>query len=150
MRLVVMGATRYAPDVLPYNIHHVAIAVEDLDAALDGFRTLYNVEPLSREIVADQAVEEAMIAVGGSHIQILQATEADSPVGRFVERNGEGLHHIAFAVVDIDAALEHLRAEGARLIDEKPRTGGGGHKIAFVHPKETAGTLIELVEVGHE
>ena len=147
---VVTGISRYAHGVLPYNIHHVAIAVEDLDAALDGFRTLYNVEPLSREVVEDQGVEEAMIAVGGSHIQILQATQADSPVGRFVERNGEGLHHIAFAVVDIDAALEHLRAEGARLIDEKPRRGGGGHKIAFVHPKETAGTLIELVEVAHE
>ena len=136
--------------MLPYNIHHVAVAVEDLDATLDRFRTLYNVEPISREVVAEQGVEEAMIAIGGSHIQVLEATSPESPVGRFVERNGEGLHHVAFAVVDIDAALEHLRSQGARLIDEKPRIGGGGHKIAFVHPKDVAGTLIELVEVEHE
>ena len=136
--------------MLPYNIHHVAVAVEDLDATLEQFRDRYNVEPISREVVHEQGVEEAMIAIGGSHVQILQATTTDSPVGRFVERNGEGLHHVAFAVVDIDAALDHLRSQGARLIDEKPRVGGGGHKIAFVHPKDTAGTLIELVEVDHE
>lgn len=136
--------------MLPYNIHHVAIAVADLDATLAQFRDRYNVEPISREVVEEQGVEEAMIAIGGSHVQVLQATTTDSPVGRFVERNGDGLHHVAFAVVDIDAALEHLRSQGARLIDEKPRVGGGGHKIAFVHPKDTAGTLIELVEVDDE
>lgn len=136
--------------MLPYNIHHVAIAVDDLDASLQQFEQLYNVVPLTRETIADQGVEEAMIAIGGSHIQILQPLGADTPVGKFLERNGEGMHHIAFAVTDIDSALAHLAAEGARLIDETPRIGGGGHRIAFVHPKETAGTLIELVEVGHE
>jgi methylmalonyl-CoA/ethylmalonyl-CoA epimerase len=133
--------------VLPYNIHHVAVAVEDLDASLATFESQYNVTPISREVIEDQGVEEAMIAIGGSHIQVLQPLDPDTPVGRFLERNGEGMHHIAFAVVDIDAALEHLRTQGARLIDEKPRIGGGGHKIAFVHPKEVAGTLIELIEV---
>ncbi|MGI9667557.1 MAG: methylmalonyl-CoA epimerase [Acidimicrobiia bacterium] len=133
--------------MLPYNIHHVAIAVDDLDASLAEFHRLYNVEPLYREVVESQGVEEAMIAIGGSHIQLLQPLNPDTPVGKFLGRNGEGMHHIAFAVTDIDTALAHLTNEGARLIDEKPRVGGGGHKIAFVHPKELAGTLIELVEV---
>lgn len=135
--------------MLPYNIHHVAVAVNDLDSSLDAFAAQYNVSPISREVVEEQGVEEAMIAIGGSHIQVLQPLGPDTPVGRFIERNGEGMHHIAFAVADIDAALVHLKDQGARLIDEKPRIGGGGHKIAFVHPKEVAGTLIELVEVGH-
>ena len=133
--------------MLPYNLDHVAIAVEDLDAALAGFRDQYGVEPLRREIIEDQGVEEAMLAVGGSQIQLLQPLTPDTPVGRYLERRGEGLHHIALAVADIDAALDHLRAEGARLVDESPRIGGGGHRIAFVHPSAFAGTLVELVEV---
>jgi methylmalonyl-CoA/ethylmalonyl-CoA epimerase len=133
--------------VLPYNIHHVAIAVTDLDTSLQEFADQYNVVPISREVVEEQGVEEAMIAIGGSHIQLLEPRTADSPVGRFLERNGEGMHHIAFAVTNIDTALDHLRDQGARLIDETPRQGGGGHRIAFVHPKDLAGTLIELVEV---
>lgn len=135
--------------MLPYNIHHVAIAVDDLDTALAGFADQYNVEPISREVIEEQGVEEAMIAIGGSHIQLLQPLGPDTPVGRFLSAKGEGMHHIAFAVPDIDAALEHLKDRGIRLIDEKPRTGGGGHKIAFAHPKALAGTLIELVEVDH-
>lgn len=135
--------------MLPYNIHHVAIAVDDLDSALAGFADQYNVEPISREVIEEQGVEEAMIAIGGSHIQLLQPLGPDTPVGRFLTAKGEGMHHIAFAVPDIDAALEHLKDLGIRLIDEKPRTGGGGHKIAFAHPKALVGTLIELVEVGH-
>lgn len=135
--------------MLPYNIHHVAVAVNDLDSSLETFASQYNVSPISREVIEEQGVEEAMIAIGGSHIQVLQPLGPDTPVGKFLERHGEGMHHIAFAVPDIDAALKHLRSQGARLIDEKPRIGGGGHKIAFVHPKEVAGTLIELVEVDH-
>lgn len=135
--------------MLPYNIHHVAVAVNDLDSSLETFASQYNVSPISREVIEEQGVEEAMIAIGGSHIQVLQPLGPDTPVGKFLERHGEGMHHIAFAVPDIDAALTHLRSQGARLIDEKPRIGGGGHKIAFVHPKEVAGTLIELVEVDH-
>lgn len=135
--------------MLPYNIHHVAIAVDDLDKAIAGFAEQYNVEPLSREVIEEQGVEEAMIAVGGSHIQLLEPLSPETPVGRFLSSEGPGMHHIAFAVPDIVAALEHLDGQGARLIDEKPRIGGGGHKIAFVHPKALAGTLIELVEVDH-
>lgn len=133
--------------MLPYNIHHVAIAVNDLDETLAKLKDQYTVEPLSRETVEEQGVEEAMIALGGSHLQILQPTGPDTPVGRFVERHGEGMHHVAFAVVDIDEALAHLASQGATLIDETPRIGGGGHRIAFVHPRSMGGTLVELVEV---
>ena len=133
--------------MLPYNLDHVAIAVTDLDAAIAEFRHQYNAEPISRETVAEQGVEEAMIALGGSHIQLLQPLEETSPVGRFLARHGEGLHHVAFAVPDLEAALTHLRASGARLVDNEPRIGGGGNRIAFVHPAAFAGTLIELVEV---
>ncbi len=130
----------------PYNLDHVAIAVHDLDAALDEYARLYGIVPLHREVVEEQGVEEAMLAVGGSFIQLLQPLAADTPVGQFLARKGEGLHHVALAVDDIEGALGHLRAEGARLIDEEPRIGGRGTRIAFVHPKQTTGTLIELVE----
>ena len=132
------------------NLDHVAIAVEDLDAAIDGYRSRYGVEPLYREVVEEQGVEEAMIAVGGSFVQLLQPLSPETPVGRFLSRNGEGLHHIAFAVASIEAALEHLAADGARLIDSEPRVGGRGARIAFVHPGDLSGTLIELVELADE
>lgn len=131
----------------PYNLHHVALAVENLDETLSEFRRLFGVEAISREIVSEQGVEEAMVPIGGSHLQILSPLSSDSPVGRFLTKRGEGLHHIAIAVTSIDDALAHLEAEGARLIDEEPRFGGGGHRIAFVHPATIAGTLIELVEI---
>lgn len=129
-----------------YNLDHVAIAVRDLDEAIGDYRRLFGAEPLYREKVEEQGVEEAMIAVGGSFIQLLQPLAADTPVGRFIADRGEGMHHIALAVGDIDAALEHLKREGSRLVDEEPRIGGRGARIAFVHPKAFAGTLVELVE----
>ncbi len=132
--------------MLPYNLDHVAIAVSDLDVALAEYERLFGGIALHREVVAEQGVEEAMVAVGGSHIQLLQPLSPDSPVGRFLERRGEGMHHIALAVPDIDAALDHLKEQGARLIDTEPRIGGRGARIAFVHPAEFAGTLVELVE----
>jgi len=130
-----------------YNIDHVAIAVHDLDAALAEYERKYKVTPTSVEEVPDQGVREAMLAIGGSHIQLLEPLSEDTAVGRFLARNGEGMHHLAFAVVNIDDALAHLKSEGARLIDSEPRIGGGGHRIAFVHPADMTGTLIELVEV---
>jgi methylmalonyl-CoA/ethylmalonyl-CoA epimerase len=133
--------------MLLLNIHHTAIAVRDLDAAIATFRSEYLVEPISRETIEEQGVEEAMIAVGASHVQLLCPLGPDTPVGRFLERNGEGMHHVAFQVADIEAALEHLAAEGVELVDPKPRIGGGGQKIAFVHPRAFASTLIELIEV---
>lgn len=129
------------------NLDHVAIAVADLDQAIGEYRRQYGVEPLYREIVEEQGVEEAMIPVGGSFVQLLQPLSDETPVGRFVIKNGPGLHHVAYAVPSIEDALEHLKGEGVRLIDDVPRTGGRGAKIAFVHPKELAGTLIELVEL---
>jgi methylmalonyl-CoA/ethylmalonyl-CoA epimerase len=129
-----------------YNLHHVAVAVRDLDAALADYARLFGAEPISREVVAEQGVEEAMISVGGSHIQLLQPLEPDTPVGRFIESRGEGMHHVALAVADIELALDHLKAEGAQLVDQEPRIGGQGARIAFVHPKTFAGTLVELVE----
>lgn len=132
------------------NLDHVAIAVRDLDAALDGYRSRYRVEPLYREIVQSQGVEEAMIPVGGSFVQLLCPLGDETPVGRFLSKKGEGLHHIAYAVVSIEAALQHLAAQGARLIDSEPRAGGRGSRIAFVHPADLGGTLIELVELSDD
>jgi methylmalonyl-CoA epimerase len=133
--------------MLPLNIHHTAIAVHDLDAALADLEAQYGVTPSQREVVEEQGVEEAMVPMGGSHIQFLMPLGDDTPVGRFLASRGEGLHHVAFQVADIDAALVHLEASGARLVDREPRIGGGGHRIAFVHPAALADTLIELVEV---
>lgn len=97
-----------------------------------------------------QGVEEAMIPVGGSFVQLLMPLSDETPVGRFLSKNGEGMHHLAFAVTSIEAALEHLRDQGARLVDDAPRVGGRGARIAFVHPADLGGTLIELVELGRD
>ena len=111
--------------MLPYNIHHVAIAVNDLDASIASFAEKYRLEVLSRERIEEQGVEEAMIACGGSHIQLLQPLDAMSPVGRFLSRNGEGMHHIAFAVVDITRVrvvpgLREFRVRFAAIIPGRP------------------------------
>lgn len=129
------------------NLDHVAIAVHDLDAAVAGYAERYRVTPLYREVVEEQGVEEAMIPVGGSFVQLLHPLSDDTPVGRFLERNGEGLHHIAYVVTNLESALSHLKESGARLIDETPRLGGRGAKVAFVHPGDLTGTLVELVEL---
>jgi methylmalonyl-CoA/ethylmalonyl-CoA epimerase len=127
-------------------IDQVGIAVEDLDATLDLYARAFGIRPVSREHVEHDGVEEAMLEVGGVHLQLVQSARADSPIERFIERRGAGLHHLGIAVRDLDAALEHLRSEGVELIDEQPRIGGGGHRIAFVHPRSTGGVLIELIE----
>ncbi len=129
------------------NLDHVAVAVVDLDAAIAGYRKRYGVEPLHREVVESQGVEEAMIPVGGSYIQLLRPLGDDTPVGRFLAGKGEGLHHVAYAVPDLDSALAHLEEQGAALIDREARVGGRGARIAFVHPRDLTGTLIELVEL---
>jgi methylmalonyl-CoA/ethylmalonyl-CoA epimerase len=127
-------------------IDQVGIAVEDLDATLDLYARAFGIRPVSREHVEHDGVEEAMLDIGGVHLQLVQSARADSPIERFIERRGPGLHHLGIAVRDLDAALAHLRSEGVELIDETPRTGGGGHRIAFVHPRSTGGILIELIE----
>ncbi len=133
--------------MLLINLDHVAIAVRDLDAAVAEYGRQYRVEPLYREVVEEQWVEEAMLPVGGSFVQLLQPLGLDTPVGRFLDRRGEGLHHLAFSVPDLRAAIDHLAGEGVRLIDRTPRRGGRGSRIAFVHPEAFAGTLVELVEL---
>ena len=129
------------------NLDHVAIAVHDLDQALSEYRRRYLIEPLYREVVEDQGVEEAMLAIGGSFLQLIQPLDADSPVGRFLAKRGEGLHHIAYTVADIEVELAQLKAEGARLVDKTPRKGGRGTRIAFVHPQGGNQTLVELVQL---
>ena len=129
------------------NIDHVGIAVQDLDVALAEYGRQYHVHAEYREVNEEPGVEEAMLPVGASNVQLLQPLSPDTPVGRFLAKRGEGLHHIAFAVPSIDEALLHLAAEEVELIDAHARIGGGGHRIAFVHPRGLAGTLIELVEL---
>jgi methylmalonyl-CoA/ethylmalonyl-CoA epimerase len=130
-------------------IDQIAIAVEDLDEALAFYERAFGLTPTSRELIESDGVEEAMLDVGGVWLQLLQATREDSPIARFVARNGPGLHHLGFGVPSVAGALDHLRTEGVRLIDQAPRPGGGGHTIAFVHPKGTNGVLVELVEDAH-
>jgi methylmalonyl-CoA/ethylmalonyl-CoA epimerase len=128
------------------DIDHIGIAVTDLDAAVEEYRRLLGLAPTHRERVEDQGVEEVLFPVGSSFIQLLGALGPDTPVGRSLERRGPGVHHVAYRVDDIEAALRHLRAEGARLIDEEPRAGTRNTLIAFVHPRAMGGVLVELVQ----
>ena len=128
------------------DVDHVGIAVADLETAVEHYRRAFGVEPAHREVVEAQGVEEVLFAVGTSYIQLLGALGPETPVGRFVSRHGPGVHHVAYRVDDVAAALEHLRAEGVRLVDEAPRPGSRGTRIAFVHPSGMGGVLVELVQ----
>ncbi len=128
-------------------IDHVGIAVHDLDAAVESYRRTLGVEPSHRELVDDQGVEEVLFAVGTSFIQLLGALGPDTPVGTFLAKRGPGVHHIAYRVDDVAASLSHLRNEGVRLVDETPRRGSRDTLIAFVHPKDMEGVLVELVQL---
>ena len=127
-------------------IEHVALAVADLDRAIEHYRSVWGLEVAHRERVDDQGVEEAMLPLGESYLQLLHPTHEESTVAKFIERRGEGLHHIAYEVDDLRAALAHMKEEGATLIDEEPRRGGRGHMVAFVHPKGNHGVLVELIQ----
>jgi methylmalonyl-CoA/ethylmalonyl-CoA epimerase len=129
-------------------VDHIGIAVRDLEAAVGGYRAAFGLEPVHRERVEDQGVEEVLLAVGHSYIQLLAATGPDTPVGRFLERRGEGVHHIGYRVDDLEAVLAALKTAGLPLIDERPRPGSRGTTVAFVHPKAFGGVLVELVEEG--
>jgi methylmalonyl-CoA/ethylmalonyl-CoA epimerase len=128
------------------DIDHIGIAVEDLEATVETYRRVFGVEPTHRERVPDQGVDEVLFEAGSSFIQLLGALGPDTPVGRSLAARGPGLHHVAYRVADVRAALEHLRAEGVRLIDEEPRAGSRGTLIAFVHPRSMGGVLVELVQ----
>ena len=127
-------------------IDHVAIAVRDLEAAVEYYRATFGAEPVHRERIEFDGVEEALIRVADSYIQLLTPTRPDSPVARFLDGRGEGLHHVGYRVDSCAEALARVKGEGHRVIDEVPRPGSRGTTVAFVHPKAAFGTLIELVE----
>lgn len=131
-------------------INHIGIAVKSLDDALPFYRDNLGMALGGIEEVADQKVRVAMLQVGESKIELLEPTSADSPVAKFIEKNGPGIHHLAYEVADIKAAIAKLMAEGVRMIDDKPRSGAHGTRIAFVHPKSSNGVLTELCQAGHE
>ena len=127
-------------------IDHVAIAVRDLDAAIDWYRQGLGAEVTHREVVERDGVEEAMLAVAESYVQLISATSDDSPVAKFLDKRGEGLHHVGYRVDDCAAALASMVQAGATPIDTEPRPGSRNTTIAFIHPRGSFGTLIELVE----
>ncbi len=126
-------------------IHHLGVAVDDLDEAIETYRRLLGAELEHREVVADQGVEAASLRAGGSRVELLAPTMDDSPVGKFLGKRGPGMHHVAYEVADIGAALAELAASGAQLIDAEPRTGLFGLQVAFVHPDSVHGVLTEVV-----
>jgi methylmalonyl-CoA/ethylmalonyl-CoA epimerase len=132
--------------VLFTEIDHVAIAVNDLEAAIAYYRDTFGAEVDHREVVESDGVEEALLKVAESYVQLLTPIRDDSPVARYLERRGEGLHHIGYRVDDCAAALDAVKAQGGRVIDEAPRPGSRGTTVAFVHPRTAFGTLIELVQ----
>jgi methylmalonyl-CoA epimerase len=127
-------------------IDHIGVAVEDLDAAIALHETTYGMELVHREVVSEQGVEAVLLDVGENHVELLRPLAGDTPVGRFLASRGPGLHHVAYQVPDIEAALAALKAAGARLIDETPRTGIRSSRVAFVHPKSSGGVLTEIVQ----
>ncbi|MGB9814297.1 MAG: methylmalonyl-CoA epimerase [Thermovenabulum sp.] len=127
-------------------IDHIGIAVKDLEEAKKVYTDLLGLEVHGEEVVEEQKVKVVFIPVGDSEVELLESTDPEGPIAKFIEKNGEGIQHIAFRVDDIEKALEELKQKGVRLIDEKPRYGAGGAKIAFIHPKATKGVLIELCE----
>jgi methylmalonyl-CoA epimerase len=130
-------------------IDHVAIAVRDLDAAIAWYAEVFGASVEHREVVESDGVEEAMVRVADSYVQLLTPTRSDSPVAKYLEKNGEGLHHVAYRVANCAKALEAVKASGARVIDDTPRPGSRGTTVAFIHPKASFGTLIELVQVNN-
>lgn len=132
----------------PRAIHHLGVAVDDLDAAVETYRDLFGAELEHRAEVPDQGVEAAAVLVGRSRVELLAALGGDTPVGRFLAKRGPGLHHVAYEVDDVGAELRELSARGAELIDERPRPGLFGLQAGFVHPDAVHGVLSELVSGG--
>ena len=135
-----------SPEMLLTEIDHVAIAVHDLDAAIDYYKRAFGATVTHREIVEQDGVEEALLKVAQSYVQLLTPTRPDSPVAKSLEKRGEGLHHIGYRVANCARALQSMVDAGAKPIDNAPRKGSRGTTVAFVHPKGSFGTLIELVQ----
>jgi methylmalonyl-CoA epimerase len=127
-------------------IDHVGVAVEDIDGALALYRDSLGLPLVHRETIADQGVDAALLDIGDGHIELLQPLSPETAVGKFLSKRGPGLHHVAYRVADIDSTLNALAAAGLRLIDERPRVGIRGSRVAFVHPASTGGVLTEIVE----
>jgi methylmalonyl-CoA/ethylmalonyl-CoA epimerase len=127
-------------------IDHIGVAVEDLDAEIELYRDSFEMELAHRETVEEQGVEAVLLDVGEGHVELLRPLGPDTAVGKFLARKGPGLHHVAYAVSDIDATLERLRAAGLELIDEEARVGIRESRVAFLHPRSTGGVLTEIVE----
>lgn len=126
-------------------MHHVAFAVEDLEEAVETYERLYGAKLELRDRLDSQGVDAAYLTIGRDRIELLAPTEADTPVGRFLNRRGPGMHHVAFEVADVAEAIRDLTTEGATVIDTEPRQGLGGHDVAFVHHESQHGVLIEVV-----
>jgi len=127
-------------------IDHVGVAVRDIEAAIELYGRTLELEVEHREVVEEQGVDAALLHVGDGHVELLAPLGPETPIGRYLDRRGPGLHHVAYAVEDIEATLSSLRDAGARLIDEQPRTGIRGWRVAFLHPAALDGVLTELVE----
>ena len=127
-------------------IDHIGVAVEDIDAAIALYGQSFEMELAHRETVESQGVEAVLLDVGDGHVELLAPLGPDTPVGKYMAKNGPGLHHVAYAVDDIDAALKNIAAAGIRLIDSEPRVGIRDSRVAFLHPRSTGGVLTEIVE----
>lgn len=125
-------------------VDHIGIAVSNLDETLKFYTDILGLECQGTEVVEEQKVRVAFLPVGDTEVELLESTDPEGPIARFIEKNGEGVQHIAFRVDDIETAIAHMQAKGLKMIDEKPRYGAGGAKIAFVHPKGTNRVLVEL------
>jgi methylmalonyl-CoA epimerase len=129
-------------------IDHVGVAVEDIEATIQLYRDTLGMPLVHRETVSEQGVEAALLDVGDGHVELLKPLAADTAVGKFLQKRGPGLHHVAYRVDDVEAELGRLAAAGIKLIDEQPRIGIRGSRVAFVHPSSTGGVLTEIVQVG--
>jgi len=130
----------------PSHIEHIGIAVKDLQASIKFYENVLGLKCYAIEEVKDQKVKTAFFKIGDTKIELLETTDPDGPIGKFIEKKGEGIHHIAFAVDDVEASLKEMETKGVQLIDKQPRKGAEGLNIAFLHPKSTGGVLIELCE----
>lgn len=130
-------------------LDHVGIAVHSLDDSLPVFESITGATGYGRETVASQGVEIVFVGTGAGRLELLAPTRDDSPVARFLAKRGPGMHHLCYRVPDVADALRHYASLGYELIDQEPRTGGHGHRVAFLHPRSTGGALIELVEAAH-
>jgi methylmalonyl-CoA epimerase len=130
-------------------IDHVGIAVEDLDGALALFEGTFGMPAVHRETVTEQGVEAALLDVGENHVELLRPLGPDTPVGKFLAKRGPGIHHVAYQVTDVEAALQQCKDAGLRLIDETPRTGIRNSRVAFLHPAASGGVLTEIVQPAH-